>query len=172
MKKILRNKLTSLILSIISLAFLIFYLVMLIRPISYGMEYQITYELNNEEYQTSVFFSKDNKISIIDNKTNVTTEAYYYVTKGYLFRCNAQNEEQYYQEVEYINNNFTEAVLTPLYPTRINAFNWSYGNDYDFTKVVYTCNDLISFSIFAGIFELLLIAITATCYIFSRNHLH
>ena len=168
MKKILSNKITTIILLIVTILSLAFYAYMLARPISYGMNYHNKTVYEGMEFEGNLKFYTDGTIVI--NNTNFDEEIknYYYYKDGYVFTLLAQTEEEYEQEVKYIDENFEEAVASPFYAAKINAFRQvAEGLDSDVTT--YTCTGAIIFAIAGGIVELVLIVLTVLSFIFCKK---
>ena len=93
---------------------------------------------------------------------------YYYYKDGYVFNLMAKNDEEYEAEVAAINANFDEAVATPFYASKTNAFKQiAVGMDEDATT--YTCIGAIIFAIVGGIDRLLLIALTAYSFVLCKK---
>lgn len=175
MKKILSNKITLFLILAITILFLVFYIYMLARPISYGMEYSIADDVNfkvdGEEqsayFESTTVFHNNNKVSIKNSNFDETIEYYYFYKDGYVVTCTAKNDAEYKAEVEEIQANWDNLIKDELYVSKINAFNLSsVSDDID---MVQKCNDMITFSILAGILEVILIALTVTCFIFNKK---
>ena len=72
------------------------------------------------------------------------------------------------ESVDAINENFDEAVASPFYAVKTNAFKQiAVGMDEDATT--YTCIGAIIFAIVGGIDRLLLIALTAYSFALSKK---
>ena len=94
---------------------------------------------------------------------------YYYYKDGYVFNLMAATEEEYETEAAYINENFDEAVASPFYASKINAFKQvAVGMDEYVTT--YTCNGAVIFAIVGGIGVLALIALTLTSFSLSKKN--
>ena len=168
MKKILSNKITTLILLIVTILSLAFYVYMLARPISYGMNYHNKTVYAGMEFEGNMKFNTDG--TVIVNNTNFDEEMkyYYYYKDGYVFSLLAQTEEEYEAEVKYIDENFEEAVASPFYAAKINAFRQvAEGLDSDVTT--YTCTGAIVFAIAFGIVEFVLMVLTVLSFIFCKK---
>lgn len=171
MKKFLSNMKTILALLIVTIVTLGIYAYMLARPISYGMEYYNKTEYNGGTFEGAITFKSDN--TMINRNSNFDEElkSFYYYKDGYIFFTLAQTSEEYAEEVAYINENFDEAVATPFYADKINAFELV-AEESDGYKSVYTCTNAITFAIAGGIVELLLIGLTITAFIFNNKSKH
>lgn len=168
MKKILSNPKTAIILLIVTLLSLGFYTYMLVRPISYGMNYtnEIVYE--GEEFEGTLKFRRDGKVITKNSNLKEEMEYYYYYKDGYVFSLMADTEEEYATEVELINNNFDAMISSPFYAAKINAFKQtSLSGDSDVTT--YTCKGAIAFAIAGGVIGLALIALTAISIILYKK---
>ena len=80
----------------------------------------------------------------------------------------AKNDAEYEAEVAQINENFDEALATPFYAVKTNAFKQvAVGMEEDATT--YTCMGAIIFAIVGGIDRLLLIALTVSSFVLSKK---
>ena len=168
MKNILSSAKTAIILLVVAILSLGFYAYMLLRPISYGMEYYNETEYEGGTYKGSMKF-KSNNVLILNN-TNFTEpmEYLYYYKDGYVFITFAQTEEEYEEEVAYINDNFEESINRPFYADKINAFKMV-AEESDGYSSDYVCDGAIAFAIAYGIVELILVALTALTFILWKK---
>ena len=168
MKTLLSSGKTALIILIVTVISLGFYTYMLARPISYGMNYHIETVYDGETFEGDVIFNTDNTQSIVNSSFNKGTECLYYYKGGYIFSVAALTDAAYAEEVKYIKENFEEAVATPFYACKINAFKMvaEAGDGY---ATVYTCYAAINFAIAYGILQLGLIALTVASLILSKK---
>ena len=112
--------------------------------------------------------SPDGKVISENTNFDEPFEMYYYYKDGYVFHLMATNDEEYEAEVADINKNFDEAVATPFYASKINAFKQvAVGMDEEVTT--YTCAGAFIFAIVGGIDRLLLIALTAYSFVLSKK---
>lgn len=168
MKNILSYTKTTIILLLLTVLFLGFYTYMLARPISYGMSY------HNEIVYEGVAFEGDSKFypdgKVLNDNTNFEEpfEDYYYYKDGYVFFLLAQTEEEYESEVAYINENFDEAVDSPFYAVKINAFRY-FPEGIDREITTYTCTGAIIFAVAGGVSVLVLIALTVSSFALSKK---
>lgn len=168
MKNILSYKKTAIILLLVTVLFLGFYAYMLARPISYGMSYhnEIVYE--GVAFEGTIKYYPDG--TILNKNTNFDEEmkGYYYYKDGYVFTLMAETDEAYEAEVAYINENFEEAVASPFYAAKINAFR-QVDEGLDSYVTTYTCAGAIIFAIVGGVIALALLALTVSSFVLSKK---
>ena len=167
MKNVLTNTKTVIILLAVTIISLGFYTYMLARPISYGMGYHNETVYEGEVFEGTLTFRPDGTM-IVDNTSYEAMEARYYYKDGYVFQTIAQTDEEYEEEVAYINENFEQAIEAPFYSTTTNAFK-QVAVGVDGYTMVYICSGAVAFAIAFGIFELLLIALTAVSLILRKK---
>ena len=164
MKNILSRTVTAVILLIVTVISIGFYTYMLARPISYGMSYYNETVYDGGVFEGTMKFRADK--TMVNKNTNFVEvlKSRYYYKDGYVFYTLAQTDEEYAEEVEWINANFDEAIKTAFYADEINAFKViaSEGDGYE---TVYTCKPAITFAIVGGVVSLLLIGLTAVSFI-------
>ena len=167
MKKILSSTKTAIILLVGTLALLAFYVYMIARPISYGMEYYAYTEYEGIVFECKVTFNADGTMHTW-NTSNIDLDSRYYYKDGYAFFTLATTDEAYDQEVAWINANFEEAINTPFYAFEINAFRYvaSEGDDYSLN---YDCKDAVVFAIVAGVVVLMFAGLTTTSFVLSKK---
>ena len=168
MKNVLSCIKTSIILLVVTVLFLGFYTYMLARPISYGMSYRNKIVYEGAEFEGTLKFYPDGKV--INENTNFKEpfENYYYYKDGYVFSLMATTDEEYEDEVTYINENFDEAVASPFYAAKINAFR-QVSEGMDGYVTTYTCTGAIIFAAVGGFVALALIAITVCSFVFFKK---
>ena len=165
MKKILSKATYPIILLVIAALFLAFYVYMIARPISYGMEYHFKGTVLGYEFETTTVFKTNNKALFINESLEEPQESYYYYHKGgWIFMCYAANEEEYLAEVERIKADLEGTQASEMYAFRISAFSYSYGDPADGSEVVQTCAFAKNFAVVGALVELFLIAITAVAF--------
>ena len=168
MKNILSKTKTAIILLIVTVLLLGSYVYIIASPVTYGMKYRNETVYEGEVFKGSLKYSPDGKVIGENTNFDETFEMYYYYKDGYVFNLVAKNDEEYEAEVADINKNFDEAVATPFYASKINAFKQvAVGLDEDVTT--YTCKGAIVFAIIGGIDRLLLIALTAFSFVLSKK---
>ena len=168
MKKFLSKKTTSIALLIVTLILTVSYLYLLTCPIAYGMKYRNEVVYEGQAFVGSLKYTADGKVISENTNFDEPFEMYYYYKDGYVFHMLATNDEEYEAEVAYINENFDEAVNTPLYASKINAFKQvAVGLEEDVTT--YTCVGSFVFAVIGGIDRLLLIALTAYSFVLSKK---
>ena len=168
MKNIFSNTKTSIILLVITILSLGFYTYMLARPISYGMSYHNETVYEGVTFEGTLKFYPSGKM--LNENTNFETvlEDYYYYKDGYVFTLMAENEEEYEEEVAYINKNFDGAVNLPFYASKINAFNHTFEGPDGYTTT-YTCTGAIIFAVVGGIVELALIGFVCASFLLCKK---
>ena len=168
MKKFLSKTKTSIILLIVTVLLTAGYVYLLTCPIAYGMKYRNETVYEGEVFKGSLKYSPDGKVVGENTNFDEPFEMYYYYKDGYVFNLMAKNDEEYKAEVAAINEDFDEAVATPLYAFKTNAFKQvAQGFDNDVTT--YTCHGAIIFAIVGGIDRLLLIALTVYSFVLSKK---
>ena len=167
MKKILSNTKTAIVLLVGTIALLAFYVYMIARPISYGMEYYAKTEYAGVPFECKVTFNADGTMHTW-NTNNIDRDARYYYKDGYVFFTLATTDEAYKEEVAWIEANFEEAINTPFYADQINAFYYvaSEGDGYSLN---YDCNGAVVFAIVAGVVVLMFAGLTATSIVLWKK---
>lgn len=168
MKSFLSHTKTAVVLLLVTVLVLGFYAYLLARPISYGMGY------HNETVYEGVAFAGTLKYypdGLVRNKnTNFKeelTDRYYY-KDGYVFTLIAVTDAEYEAEVAYINENFQEAVASPFFAARINAFRQvTVGPDGYATT--YTCTGAIILAAAGGVVALALAVLTASSFALCKK---
>ena len=166
MKKLLSCKKTALVLVIVTLLFAAFYAYMLVRPISYGMDYRNETVYEGGSFVGTIEFRADR--TMVNRNTNFDEEmkSRYYYKDGYVFFTMAETDEAYEKEIAMIDENFEEAIKMPFYSNEISAFRMvaSEGDDFE---TVYTCTPAIVFAIVGGVIELALMAVSGISLLLS-----
>ena len=160
--KILR---TLLIVTIISMGL---YIYMIARPVSYGMGYHTETEYEGESFEGTMKFYPDRTFTNFNTNYGTEMESRYYCKGGYVFFTLAQDEEEYNAEVAYICENFEEAVNTPFYAVKTNAFKQFFVGS-DGYELVYTCGSAIVLAVVFGVVELILISLTAASFVVCKK---
>ena len=168
MKNMLSYAKTAIILLLVAVLFLGFYGYMLARPISYGMNYHNETVYEGVAFEGDLKFSPDGKVISKNTNFDEPFEMYYYYKDGYIFNLVATTDEEYEAEIAYINENFDEAVASPFYAVKTNAFKQvAAGMDEDATT--YTCIGAIVFAVAGGVAALALIALTVSSFALSKR---
>ena len=168
MKNILSKTKNAIILLIVTVLLLGSYVYIIASPVTYGMKYRNETVYEGEVFKGSLKYSPDGKVIGENTNFDEPFEMYYYYKDGYVFNLMATNDEEYEAEIAYINENFDEAVGSPFYAVKTNAFKQiAVGMDEDATT--YTCIGAIIFAIVGGIDRLLLIALTAYSFVLSKK---
>ena len=168
MKKFLSKTKTAVILLIVTILLVGSYIWIVANPVTYGMKYRNETVYEGEVFKGSLKYSPDGKVISENTNFDEPFEMYYYYKDGYVFNLMATNDEEYEAEVAAINANFDEAVATPFYASKTNAFKQiAVGMDEDATT--YTCIGAIIFAIVGGIDRLLLIALTAYSFVLCKK---
>ena len=168
MKKILSNTKTAIILLIVTVLLVGSYVYLLTCPIAYGMKYRNETVYEGQLFEGSLKYTTDGKVIIENTNFDEPFEMYYYYKDGYVFHLMATNDKEYEAEVAYINENFDQAVASPFYASKTNAFRQvAIGMAEDATT--YTCMGAIVFAVIGGIDRLLLIALTAYSFVLSKK---
>ena len=168
MKNILSQTKTAIILLIVTTLLLGSYICIIANPVTYGMKYRNETVYDGVVFKGSLKYSPDGKVISENTNFDEPLEMYYYYKDGYVFNLVATTDEEYEAEVAYINENFDEALASPFYAVKTNAFKQvAAGMDEDATT--YTCTSAIVFAIVGGIDRLLLIALTAYSFVLSKK---
>ena len=168
MKKFLSCAKTAVILLIVTLISLGFYVYMIARPISYGMAYTTETLYDDEIFEGKVVFTPDNRMAISNSTFDFEMEYPYYYKNGYAFMVLATTDEEYEAEVKNINENFEEALNTPFYACKVNAFKYIPASMDEYT-MAYTCVPAIIFAVVGGIAEAALVALTCVSLALSKK---
>ena len=168
MNKILSCMKTAIILLLVTVLFLGVYTYMLARPISYGMSYHNETVYEGLSFEGTLIFYPDGKVLVENTNFKEAFEDYYYYKDGYIFTLMAETDEEYEAEVAYINENFDEAVASPFYAAKINAFR-HIAEGTDSYVTTYTCTSAIIFAVAGGVGALALIALTALSFVLSKK---
>ena len=168
MKKILSETKMAIILLIVTVLLVGSYVCIVANPVTYGMKYhnEIVYE--GEVFKGSLKYSPDGKVISENTNFDEPFEMYYYYKDGYVFNLMATNDEEYEAEVAAINANFDEAVATPFYAMKSNAFK-QVGVGLDDDVTTYTCTGAIIFAIAGGVFALAFAALTVLSFVLSKK---
>ena len=168
MKKILSSKTTAIILLAVTILMLGFYIYMIARPISYGMDYYSKTEYKGGVFEGTMKFYPDT--TMYNKNTNLDEEmkSRHYYKNGYVFFMVADTDEEYNAEVAYINDNFTASTKTPFYTGKISAFSLVM-EQVDGYSQVYSCHGATVFAIVGGIVEVLLFGLTSVVFILRRR---
>ena len=156
MKNFLSNKIVSIILLVAVVVSLIFYVNMLAQPISYGRPYRHASVYDGDDFDSEMVFYPDWTMVVRNTNFDEDMKFYYYYMDGYLFFTMAQTEEEYEEEVTRINANFEEAVSSPFYAAKMNAFKMTDEGLDDYISY-YFCQDSIFVAMTWGVGELILI---------------
>ena len=159
MKKVLSNKITAVILAVLTIVSLCFYVMMLAKPITYGQPYYHASVYEGDDFSGTLTFYPDNTM-LVENTTFVEPmKSYYYLKDGYLFFTLAETQEEYDAEVAMIDENFEEAVSAPFYAAKLNAFQLT-AEGLDEYDSFYYCKYTISLAIAWGIAQLVLVGLS------------
>ena len=168
MKNILSKTKTAIILLIVTVLALVYYVCVVANPVTYGMKYLNETVYEGEVFKGSLKYSPDGKVISENSNFDEPFEMYYYYKDGYVFNLVATTDEEYEAEVAYINENFDEAVASPFYAVKTNAFKQvAVGMDEDATT--YTCTSAIVFAVAGGVVVLALIALTGSSFSLSKK---
>ena len=168
MKNILSKTPTAIILLIVTVLAIGCYACIVANPVTYGMKYRNETVYEGEVFKGSLKYSPDGKVISENTNFDEPLELYYYYKDGYVFNLLATNDEEYEAEVAAINANFDEAVATPLYAFKTNAFKLvAQGLDDD--VITYTCGGAKTLAIVGAINRLLLIALTAYSFVLAKK---
>ena len=168
MKKLLRSAKTLIVLLVVTVLSLGFYAYMLLRPISYGMEYTHRSEYDGASFSAAWVFDTDNTLLITSDTYPDGEELYYYYTKGNVFTLNATTPEEFEAEVAEIEADLDAALNTPFYSAKVSAFA-SVSTAPDGYTATYTCVPAIIFALVCGVAELVLVALTVFAFVTSKS---
>lgn len=166
MKNILSYTKTAIILLLVTVHSLGFYAYMLARPISYGMSYHNKTVYKGVPFEGTLKFYPDGKVLNDNTNFEEAFEDYYYYKDGYVFTLMAETDEEFEAEVAHINDNFDEAVASPFYAAKINAFG-QVAEGMDDYVTTYTCTGAVIFTVAGGVVALALIALTVSSFALS-----
>ena len=168
MKKILSCNKTAVILLLVTILALGFYIYMLARPISYAMPYHNETVYEGVAFEGTLRFYPDGTMR--NKNTNFEEEMndYYYYKDGYIFTLMAETDAEYEAEVAYINENFQEAIASPFYAAKINAFRQTNIGP-DGYNTTYTCTGAIIIAVAGGVVALALIVLTISSFALCKK---
>lgn len=141
------------------------------RPISYEWGYYAEDEYQGVQFGGAMKFNPDGTMVLRNSNYGREMKSYYYYKDGYIFFTVAETDEAYEEEVAYINENFEEALNTPFYADKINAFRLTADGPDGYT-IVYTCTQAIIFVSIGGVIELVLIGLACAKLIASKKAKH
>ena len=138
------------------------------KPISYEEEYRNGSIYEDDMFEGAMRFYADG--TVINRNTNFGEEMKlrYYYKDGYVFITLAETDEEYEEEVAYINGNFEEAINSPFYASRINPFRMVSKGVEGF-ETIYTCAPAVFLAVALGFAELVLISFTIASFILIRK---
>lgn len=168
MKKFLSCSKTAVILLLVTILALGFYGYMLARPISYAMSYHNETVYEGVAFEGTLKYYPDGKLLNKNTNFDKEVEDYYYFQDGYVFTLTAETKEEYETEVAYIKENFQEAVASPFYASKINAFSQVFEGPDGYTTT-YTCAGAIAFAVVGGVVALALIALTVSSFVLCKK---
>ena len=168
MKKFLSCNKAAIVLLVATLISLGFYVFTLARPISYGMSYNNKSEYAGMPFEGSLTFYADGTTTTVNSNFDEAIKSRYYYKNGYVFSIMAQTDEAYEEEIAYIDENFDDAVNTPFYASKINAFR-QISKGTDGYTLVYTCASAIVVAVVVGIVEIILIGLTCAAWILNKK---
>ena len=172
MKKLLSKKWFMITSIAVAAAVLVFYIGMLVRPISLGMSYKYSETIEGETLAMDISFKNSKKVDMKVTMEGATVEAEFWYLKhdGVIFivgPTNTINEADYKAEVDYIKNNFKDALAeardygTYIVIDSINAFEAEIEGD----KL--SCNGAVVFTILMGLVEAGLITLAVFSSVFA-----
>ena len=169
MKKLLSSAKTTVILLVVTVMLLGAYVYMLARPISYGMEYHNETVFQGQSFEGTMKFYPNKTMVISNSNFKEEQQSRYYYQDGYIFFTAAMTDEAYEEEVAMIKEHFDEAVETPFYADKINAFALVAEGMEEGEQSVYACRSASVFAVVFGIVEIVLIVLTYLSWIFYRR---
>jgi len=172
MKKLLSKKWFMITSISVAVAVLVFYVGMLVRPISLGMSYKYSETIEGETLTMNLNFTNSKKVEMEIKKEGATVEAEFWYLRhdGVVFiigPTNSMTKADYKAEADYIKNNFKAALQdarendTYIIIDSINAFEAEIEGD----KL--SCNGAVVFTILMGLLEAGLITITVLSTVFT-----
>ena len=172
MKKLLKKKWFMITAISVSLAVLIFYIGMLVRPISLGMSYKYSETVEGQSITIDLNFKNSKKVDmeIATNGAAVEAEFWYLKHDGVVFviaPTNSMAEADYKAEADYIKKNFKAALQdarendTYMIIDSINAFEAKVEGD------SIQCNGAVVFTIIMGLVEMGLITLAVFSSVLS-----
>ena len=168
MKKILSCTKTAVILLLVTILALGFYIYMLARPISYAMPYHNETVYEGVAFEGTLKFYPNGKALNKNTNFEEVLEDYYYYKDGYIFTLMAKTDAEYEAEVAYINENFQEAIASPFYAAKINAFRQTNIGP-DGYNTTYTCTGAIIIAVAGGVVALALIVLTISSFALCKK---
>lgn len=168
MKSILANKKTLIALIAVTILLLGCYVYMLARPVSYGFAYRYESEYAGETFEGYMVFHWDGTMSFGNDNFEEEQEGRHYYKNGYLFHLLATTDEEYAEEVAYIDENFDEAIAYPFYAFETSAFKQTPAGIAD-ADTTYTCTAAIVLAIVGGAVALALVSATGASVLLCKK---
>ena len=169
MKKFLSSTKVGAIFLLLTIVWFCFSVYMIVRPISYGMNYHHLSVYEDEVFEGAMKFYSDRTMVIRNTNFDEEIKQRYHYKDGYVFFIMTETEEEYQKEVEYIENNFEEAVNRLFYSAKTSAFKQIVSGGDDGYTVVYTCHNAKDLALACGIIELILIGFTCASAIIRKK---
>ena len=119
-------------------------------------------------FEATLKYYADGTVSNVNTNFDEELISRYYYKDGYVFATLAQTDEEYEEEIAYINENFDEAVEAPFYASETNAFRQIFVGIDGYTSI-YTCTSAIVWAIALGVVGLLLIGLSTACFILRKK---
>lgn len=162
----------------VAVVLLVVYIVMLARPVSYGMKYTYKNTKDNMTVEATYKFKSDKIVNVetkIDGKVfeDSTGEAWI-LRNGNQFTIigmksgeDAMTEEEYNARVKSLKDSeqwdaFWNGKLEGMKPYKVSTFKLSMGEDMFGGEANLTCSGAIVFAVVMGVVEALVIAFAAT----------
>ena len=164
MKKLHPLKVAAIIVSIVAVISMFFYGRMITQPISYGLSYYHASAYEGDDFNGAMVFYPDNTVRNRNTNFDEDIVLRYYYKDGYVFFTLATTDEEYAEEVTLINANFEEAVNTPFYADKIDAFKMIAEGLDDYTSR-YFCRQAIFLAIAWGAVELAMVGFVCIAFI-------
>ncbi|MBO5954421.1 MAG: hypothetical protein J6Q13_00450 [Clostridia bacterium] len=172
MKKLLGKKWFMITSIAVAVAVLVFYIGMLVRPISLGMTYKYSETVEGETLAMDISFKNGKKVDMKVSMEGATMEAEFWYLKhdGIVFivgPTNTLTEADYKAEADYIKNNLKDALeeareyATYIVIDSINAFEAEIEGD------TLKCSGAVVFTIVMGLVEAGLITLVVFSSILS-----
>ena len=155
----MKNKKSTIIILLVVIILVGFYGYMFAIPMSYGMGYHNVSAYEDEIFECTQTFYRDGTMVVRNTNFDEEYNARYYYKDGYVFYLLAQTDDEYEAEVALINENFEEAIRTPFYADKINAFRTA-AVESDGYATIYNCTPQVVLSVVVGLAGLVVIVLS------------
>ena len=161
-------KKSTIVILVVVIVLAAFYTWLFATPISYGMGYHNVSVFEEETFESTMTFYRDGTVVVHSTNFEEVFQSRYYYQDGYVFFTMAETEEDYALEIAAIQENFEEAVRTPFYADKINAFRMVAEED-DGYATTYNCTPKMILVVAGGFVGCMVIAFVCVAQVHNRK---